>query len=62
MYNAQKAYVKVREDEGSAFVLRPPEALNISPLEKNPDELQRVYDTGRKLAGEKLQDIIDFLG
>ena len=62
MYNAQKAYVKVREDEGSAFVLRPPEALNISPLEKNPDELQRVYDTGRKLAGEKLQMIIDFLG
>ena len=62
MYNAQKAYVKVREDEGSAFVLRPPEALNISPLEKNPDELQRVYDTGRKLAGEKLQKIIDFLG
>lgn len=62
MYNAQTAYVKVREDEGSAFVLRPPEALNISPLEKNPDELLRVYDTGRKLAGEKLQKIIEFLG
>lgn len=62
MYNAQKAYVKVREDEGTAFVLRPPHSLNISPLEKNPDELQRVYDTGRKLAGEKLQMIIDFLG
>ena len=62
MYNAQKAYVKVREDEGSALVLRPPQALDISPLEKNPDELQRVYDTGRKLAGEKLHEIIDFLG
>lgn len=62
MYNAQKAYVKVREEEGSAFVLRPPQALNISPLEKNPDELRRVYDTGRKLAGERLQKIIDFLG
>ncbi len=62
MYNGQTAYVKVREDEGSALVLRPPHPLNISPLEKNPDELQRVYDTGRKLAGEKLQKIIDFLG
>ena len=62
MYNAQTAYVKVREAEGSAFVLRPPEALNVSPLEKNPDELQRVYDTGRKLAEEKLQEIIEFLG
>lgn len=60
MYNAQTAYVKVREAEGSAFVLRPPEALNISPLERDPNELQRVYDTGRKLAEEKLPEIISF--
>ena len=62
MYNGQTAYVKVREDEGTALVLRPPHPLNISPLEKNPDELQRVYDTGRKLALERLQKIIEFLG
>ena len=61
MYNAQKAYVRVREDEGSAFVLRPPHALNISPLEKDPDELRRVYNTGRELASSKLAAIIDFL-
>jgi predicted patatin/cPLA2 family phospholipase len=62
MYNGQTAYVKVREYEGTALVLRPPHPLNISPLEKNPDELQRVYDTGRKLALERLQKIIEFLG
>lgn len=61
MYNAQTAYVKVREDEGSAFVLRPPHALNIGPLERNPDELRRVYNTGRELAQSKIGEIIDFL-
>lgn len=61
MYNAQTAYVKVREDEGSAFVLRPPESLNIGPLEKDPREIRRVYDTGRDLASKKLQQILDFL-
>ena len=62
MYNAQTAYVKVREDEGSALVLRPPHALNIKPLEKDPSELNRVYNTGRELAEEKLSEIIEFLG
>lgn len=62
MYNAQVAYIKVREKEGSAFVLRPSEPLNISPLEKNPDEIRRVYNTGRDLALRKLPEIIDFLG
>ena len=61
MYNAQTAYVKVREDEGTAFVLRPPHALNIKPLEKDPAEIDRVYNTGRTLALEKLPQIIDFL-
>ena len=61
MYNAELAYIKVREAEGSAFVLRPPEALNISALEHNPNELQRVYDTGRDLALRKLPKILDFL-
>ncbi|MBR1797882.1 MAG: patatin family protein [Clostridiales bacterium] len=61
MYNAQVAYVKVREAEGSAFVLRPPSALNIPPLEKDPDEIRRVYNVGRDLALSKLDEIIDFL-
>ena len=62
MYNAQTAYVKVREDEGTAFVLRPPHALGIKPLEKDPAQIDRVYNTGRKLAEEKLSAIIEFLG
>ena len=61
MYNAQKAYVKVCEDEGTAFVLRPAEALNIPPLERDPEQISRVYNTGRELAESKLQEIRDFL-
>ena len=60
MYNAQTAYVKVRESGGSAFVLRPPAPLNIGALEKDPAEIKRVYETGRALATEKLQEILDF--
>ena len=62
MYNAQTAYVKVREAEGSALVLRPDAPLNIPPLEKDPDQINRVYNSGRDLALSKLQEIINFLG
>lgn len=61
MYNAELAYVKVRETEGSAFVLRPPEALNIGALEKDESQIMRVYNTGRKVAEDNLDKIRDFL-
>ncbi len=62
MYNAQIAYTKVREEEGTAMVLRPPYALDIGALEKNPAELGRVYNVGRELALSNLDRIRDFLG
>lgn len=62
MYNAQVAYVKVREAEGSAFVIRPPEPLNIPALEHDPENITRVYNMGRDLATAKLRQIKDFLG
>lgn len=61
MYNSQTDYVKVREEEGTAFVIRPPQALNISALEKDPLQMQRVYDIGRTVALEKLSDIKRFM-
>ena len=62
MYNAQVAYVKVREAEGSAFVIRPPEPLNIPALEHDPENITRVYNMGRDLATAKLRQIKSFLG
>ena len=61
MYNKQKAYVKAKEDSGDVFVIRPGAPLNIGATEKNPDELQRVYDEGRRIAIERLEDLKEYL-
>ena len=61
MYNGEKSYVKEREKSGRVLVLRPREALNINPIEKDPSELQRVYELGREAALQKLDRIKEFL-
>ena len=61
MYNAQTAYVKECEDKGSVLVIRPSEPLNIKSKVKDPNELQRVYDLGRKAAEAKLEELKAFL-
>ena len=60
-YNEQTAYVAQREAEGAAFVLRPPEALNIKATTDDPAELQRVYDIGRAEAERSLDGLRSFL-
>ena len=61
MYNEQLAYVRKREQEGKALVIRPAAALKIGHISHNPDEMQAVYEEGRKMGMERLQDIRDFL-
>ncbi len=60
MYNREKSYVREREKSGDVLVLRPKAPLNINPIEKDPAELQRVYDLGREAALEKLDSIRTF--
>lgn len=60
-YNEQTAYVARREGEGAAFVIRPPEALSIKASETDPNELQRVYDIGRREGEERLPGLQAFL-
>ena len=43
-----------RGDGIGIFVIRPDEPLNIGPIERNPDELQRVYELGRAAATRNL--------
>ena len=54
---------EIREDElaGKILVIRPPEPLNIGKTEKDPDELRRVYEIGRKEAEKRLEEIREFL-
>lgn len=47
MYNEQKRYVREKEEKGEIEVIRPLEPLNISPVETDEKELERVYQLGR---------------
>ena len=60
-YNRQLERIKERELSGEAIVIRPPEALGISRTEKDPDELERVYQIGRAVAQERIDEIRMFL-
>lgn len=61
-YNRTTRYVRDLEERGKALVIRPPEALNISQVEHDPAELQRVYDMGRAEAERRLAEIRSFVG
>ena len=61
MYNEEKRYIREKEKKGEIVVIRPKEPLNISPVEKNPGEIERVYNLGREAAKEKLSELKVFL-
>ena len=61
MYNRQMEDIDRREDESSALVIRPPESLRIGHTEKNPAELERVYQIGVREAEKRLEEIRQFL-
>lgn len=52
VYNEETAYCFEKADKGQVIVICPDRPLGISRTEKNPDELERVYQEGRS-AGEK---------
>ncbi len=57
MYNRQMDELDRMEADGTALVIRPPEPLEIGHTEKNPEELERVYRTGRREAERRLEEI-----
>ncbi len=59
-YNLQTDFVKEREAEGKAFVLRPDAPLGISSTESDPRELLRVYLHGREVARRELGKLREF--
>lgn len=61
MYNEETKYILSKASEGEVLVLCPEESLNIGRLEKNPDELERVYQAGRAVALKNLDKVKDFL-
>ncbi len=60
-YNKTTRYIREKELRGEIFVIRPPKALNIHSTEKDPRELERVYQMGRKKGLRALPELKRFL-
>lgn len=61
MYNETIKYIGNKEAKGEILVIRPEAPLNIKPDEKDANELERVYQEGRKTALERIEEIKTFL-
>ena len=61
VYNRQMDEIDRREAAGEILVIRPPESLGISRTEHDPEELERVYQLGRRTARQMLPAIRSFL-
>lgn len=60
-YNNTTKYIREKELTGQLFVIRPPQALNISSIEHDPAELRRVYDLGVATMKEQLDNLKSYL-
>ena len=60
-YNKTLAYIRREEEAGRLFVVRPPEPLNIKSTNKDPKELDRVYQIGRQVMQQQLEAMQEFL-
>ncbi|MBQ1424403.1 MAG: patatin family protein [Lachnospiraceae bacterium] len=58
-YNRTLGYIEKQEENGTAFVIRPPMDLDIGKMEKDPDELERVYQIGRTTAEERIGEMME---
>ncbi|MCI8835625.1 MAG: patatin family protein [Ruminococcus sp.] len=61
MYNREVQEAERLEREGEIFLIRPSEALEIDRMEHRPEELQRVYDIGKKDAMERIEALKQWL-
>ena len=57
MYNRQMDELDGMEENRTALIIRPTEPLGIGHTEKDPEQLERVYRTGRREAEKRLDDI-----
>ena len=60
-YNKTLEKLKLLEEKGEVFVFCPRKEDLVSRTESNPDELQKIYDAGRRDALEKLDEIKKFV-
>lgn len=61
MYNETLAYISRMEKAGKLLVIRPDCALPVGKVEKDPQKLKETYEIGRRIATERLDDILSYL-
>lgn len=60
-YNQTIKDIKEMEKTGEIFVIRPSEKLKIGRMEQNVDEIQKIYEIGRKDAENRLEAMKEWL-
>ncbi|MBR1629221.1 MAG: patatin family protein [Lachnospiraceae bacterium] len=61
LYNAQVRFIRQREAEGKAFVIRPFAEVNIGATCHDRAELKRVYGMGRQAATERMSALKEWM-
>lgn len=60
-YNQTVERILELEKEGHIFVIRPAQPLNIGRMEKDPENVQRVYDIGYVDGQKYLNDMLEWM-
>ena len=60
MYNRQLEFVSQAEREGRCLVIRPKQKIPIGHISHDPENMRQVYDIGRDMGKEELNDIKAF--
>lgn len=60
-YNESAQLLKQWEAQGKAFVIRPSRPIRIGRIEKDPDQLQCIYDLGALDGKKQLKALQDYL-
>lgn len=60
-YNNLTEEIKKLEEDGKILVIRPKEPIKVARLEKDKEKLKNLYETGKKEANEKLEEIIEYM-
>ncbi len=61
LYNFELDGLSARKATKRVFIIQPKDPVGIGRLEKDPNELERVYQMGRKEALERLEELRTFL-
>ena len=61
MYNAQLAFVREQERQGTTYVIRPSEPLPIGHVCHDPEQMLLVYELGRQTALQQIDAIKGFI-